>query len=207
MSVGLTGNIGSGKSTVARLLAERGAVVIDADALARQATSDPGVLKEVAAALGPDLVVAGVLDRAATAARVFNEPEARELLNGIVHPWVACRRLELEAAAGSRRPPPAVVVHDVPLLYEVGLDADVDVVVVVYAPFDVRAARLARRSGLSREDAAARDAAQMPLDDKVALADFVIDNGGAEANLETQVAHLWDELVARSPVGAPPGDA
>lgn len=207
MSVGLTGNIGSGKSTVARLLAERGAVVIDADALARQATSDPGVLKEVAAALGHDLVVAGVLDRAATAARVFNDPEARELLNGIVHPWVARRRLELEAAAGSRRPPPAVVVHDVPLLYEVGLDADVDVVVVVYAPFDVRAARLAQRSGLSREDAAARDAAQMPLDDKVALADFVIDNGGAEVNLETQVAHLWDELVARSPVGAPPGDA
>lgn len=207
LRVGLTGNIGSGKSTVARLLAERGAVVIDADALARQATSDPGVLAEVAAALGPDLVVGGVLDRSATATRVFDDPAAREVLNGIVHPWVARRRLELEAAAALRHPQPAVVVHDVPLLYEVGLDADVDVVVVVYAPFDVRAARLAKRSGLSREDAAARDAAQLPLDDKVALADFVIDNGGGEADLETQVAHLWEELLARSPVGAPPRDA
>lgn len=205
LRVGLTGNIGSGKSTVARLLAARGAVVIDADALAREATADAAVLAEIAAALGAGLVKDGRLDRAATAALVFADPAARRALDSIVHPWVARRRLELEAAAASRRPMPRVVVHDVPLLYEVGLDRAVDVVVVVYAPFEVRARRLARRSGLDREQALARDRAQLPLEEKAARADHVIDNGGDLASLEEQVARLWEELITAPPAGAPPG--
>ena len=97
--VGLTGSIGAGKSSVARLLQAHGALVIDADALARQATDDPEVLASIARELGPGLVVYGRLDRQATARRVFDDPAARAALNGIVHPWVGRRRLELQAAA------------------------------------------------------------------------------------------------------------
>jgi dephospho-CoA kinase len=205
LRVGLTGNIGSGKSSVARLLAARGAVVIDADALARQATDDPAVLERIRQQLGSELVVAGALDRAATARRVFEDPAARALLDGIVHPWVAERRRRLDAEAAAASPMPRVVVHDVPLLFEVGLDADVDVVVVVYAPLEARLARLARRSGMSRADALARDAAQLPLDEKARRADYVVDNSGTPEALKQEVTHLWEELYARSPVGAPPG--
>lgn len=189
---------------MARLLAARGAVVIDADALAREATAAGEVLAAVARALGPELVKGGALDRSATAAKVFADPAARATLNAIVHPWVARRRAALEAAAAARRPMPPVVVHDVPLLFEVGLDATMDVVVVVYAPFDVRAERLARRSGLGREEALARDRAQLPLEEKAARADRVIDNAGDLAALEEQVARLWGELLAAPPTGAPP---
>ncbi len=205
MRVGLTGNIGSGKSSVARLLGAHGAVVIDADALARQATDDPGVLARIEESLGPGLVASGILDRAATARRVFHDPEALAVLNGIVHPWVAQRRLKLETEAANASPMPRVVVHDVPLLYEVGLDAEVDAVVVVYAPLEARLARLAERSGMGREEALARDGAQLPLEEKARRADYVVDNSGTFEELEKQVAHLWEELYARSPVGAPPG--
>ncbi|MBX3141103.1 MAG: dephospho-CoA kinase [Trueperaceae bacterium] len=199
LRVGLTGNIGTGKSSVARLLARYGAVVIDADALARQATEDPAVLARVAAELGEDLVRDGRLDRAATAARVFGDERARAVLNGLVHPWVAARRTELEAESAAREPTPRVVVHDVPLLYEVGLDRDVDAVVVVTAPLASRVARLAARSGMGEDEVLARDAAQLPLAEKVARADYVVDNSGSEADLKERVARLWEELLARSP--------
>lgn len=195
--MGLTGNIGSGKSSVARLLALRGALVIDADQLAREATDDPVVVKEIAARLGDELIVNGQLDRAATAAVVFADPTALAELNAVVHPWVAARRRQLEEEALRSSHPPAVIVHDVPLLYETGLERDVDEVVVVTAPLETRVARVVARSGLSAADVRDRDASQLPLEEKVARADHVIDNSGDEAALQEQVARLWAELQAR----------
>ncbi len=200
LRVGLTGTIGAGKSTVARQLAELGASVIDADALAREATEDPGVLARIARELGADLVVAGPrgpeLDRSATAARVFGDPEALARLNGIVHPWVRQRAAELMAALERSPAPPAAIVHDVPLLFEAGLEGDYDVVVVVDAPPDVRAERLAARSGLSAAEVARREAAQMPAHEKVARADHVLVNAGDLSELRAQVARLWRAITS-----------
>ncbi len=197
LEVGLTGSIGAGKSTVARALARRGAVVIDADALARAATEDPAVLERIAAELGDDLVRDGRLDRAATAARVFDDPEAREVLNAIVHPRVAEERETRVREARARRPAPPVIVHDVPLLFEVGLDEDVDLTVAVAAPLATRIARVVERSGLDADEVRRRDASQMPQHEKVARADVVIDNGGDEAALEAQLDRLWRMWVGR----------
>ena len=195
--VGLTGNIGGGKSSVARLLELRGALVVDADDLARQATDDPEVLRRISEELGPELVKDGALDRQAMAAKVFADPEARSVLNSIVHPWVGLKRLQVQAEAMGQAEPPPVIVHDVPLLFEVGLQRSVDVTVVVTAPLAVRAARGARRSGLSRDQVEDRDAAQLPQEEKAARADFVIDNSGGEAELEEQVTRLWTQLMKR----------
>src|SRR5690554_5440335 len=195
--VGLTGSIGAGKSSVARLLQAHGALVIDADALARQATDDPEVLASIARELGPGLVVYGRLDRQATARRVFDDPAARAALNGIVHPWVGRRRLELQAAAARTPDPPPVIVHDVPLLFETGLDAAMAATVVVTAPLETRVARVVARSGLPPEEVRARDAAQLPQAEKARRADFVVDNAGDEAALEREVARLWPALLAR----------
>lgn len=196
LRLGLTGNIGSGKSSVARLLASHGALVIDADELAREATNDPAVVEAIAARLGSELVVDGQLDRPTTAARVFSDPAALAELNAVVHPWVGERREQLEHEALRSENPPTVIVHDVPLLYETGLEQDVDEVVVVTAPLEARVARVVARSGLSAAEVRARDAAQLPLDAKAACADYVIDNGGDEAALQEQVARLWAELLA-----------
>lgn len=200
--MGLTGNIGSGKSSVARLLAEHGALVIDADDLARQATSEPEVLKRVSDELGAHLVKDGQLDRRAVATAVFADPQARAVLNSIVHPWVGLRRLQLQAQALGQVEPPPVIVHDVPLLFEVGLDRSVDVTVVVTAPLGVRAARVQTRSGLSEDEVRQRDAAQMPQEEKAARADYVLDNSGDEAELAREVARLWPELLAGRATGA-----
>ena len=201
LRVGLTGNIGSGKSSVARLLLERGAALLDADALAREATHDPTVLDTIARDLGSELVVGGRLDRAATARRVFADPAARDRLNAIVHPWV--RRASAERAAALERddPAPPVIVFDVPLLYENGLERGMDAVVVVDAPLEARVRRVQARSGLEAADIRARDAAQMPLSDKVARADFVVDNGGSPEALREQVDALWPALLARAERG------
>jgi len=199
--VGLTGNIGSGKSSVARRLEALGAAIIDADALAREATRDEAVLARIAGELGPELVVDGQLDRAATAERVFADPGARERLDAIVHPWVRrasdARVAELRASPA----PPPVIVLDIPLLYENGLESGCDAVVVVDAPLEARVARVSGRSGLDAGAVRARDAAQMPLADKVARADFVIDNAGPEIRLDAQVDALWRELLARATEG------
>jgi dephospho-CoA kinase len=196
--VGLTGAMGAGKSSVARRLAALGARVIDADVLARAATADPAVLARIAVEIGADLVVDGRLDRAATAARVFADARARRALEAIVHPWVRARAAAAEAAARTESPPPPVVVHDVPLLFETGLDAAMDATVVVAAPFAQRAARLAARSGLGEAAVRARDAAQWDPDEKARRATFVIDNGGAEEDLDAAVARLWGRLRALS---------
>lgn len=196
LRVGLTGNIGSGKSSVAGLLRERGAAVIDADALARQATDDPEVLASIARELGPDLLTDGRLDRAATAERVFGDPSARRRLNAIVHPWVRRASAVREAALLASRPLPRVIVHDVPLLFESGLQDGFDVVVVVAAPLERRIERVTGRSALSADEVRARDAAQMPLDVKAARADYVVDNSGSPAELAARVDRLWLELEA-----------
>lgn len=207
LRIGLTGNIGSGKSTVARRLASLGAAVIDADELARAATADPQVLAAIAASLGPELVSidadgAARLDRAAAAARVFGDDAALSRLNAIVHPWVRRRSAELVRELEARAQPPAVILLDIPLLYENDLQRGLDGVVVVAAPLAQRIERVVARSGLAPEEVARRDAAQLPLQHKVALADYVIDNAGDEEALEEQVSRLWRQLLELA-AGAP----
>lgn len=200
--IGLTGSIGSGKSSVADRLAARGALVLDADAFARAATEDPEVLARIAEDLGPHLVVDGALDRSATAALVFGDAEARRALEAIIHPWVRRAAVAAEAAAVGSEPPPPLVVHEVPLLFETGLDRDMDATVAVVAPLEVRVARLQARSGLDAEAVRARDAAQMPQAEKARRASFVIDNAGSEADLDAAVADLWPRLLSWASEGA-----
>ncbi len=193
--IGLTGNIGSGKSTVAKLFAERGAAVIDADKLARDATRDPEVLRQIAEQLGTDLVTNGQLDRDATAKRVFNDEDARQTLNNIIHPRVGLfRKWRVNELVNADEPPP-LIVSDIPLLYETGLEAEFDAVVVVYASLDTRIERVRARSGLSEGDIRARDAAQMPLEDKCDRADYVIDNDSPVDALAAQVERVFQELT------------
>ena len=194
--VGLTGGIGSGKSTVARLLAARGAVVLDADVLAREVV-EPGtagfdaVLDRFGDAVrSPD----GSLDRARLAAIAFADDEARRDLEAIVHPQV---RMRIGEAAAAHADTDAVVVVDSPLLIETGAHESFPVVVVVTAPDDARIARLTTR-GMGAADARARMAAQMPLEEKVTHADVLLDNGGSEAELERQVDRLWADLQERA---------
>ena len=197
MQVGLTGGIGSGKSTVSALLASYGAVVIDSDALAREvvAPGTPGLSRLVAeldAALTPD----GSLDRPALGSRVFADPQLLAQLNAIVHPLVGRRGAELAAAA----PPGAIVVHDVPLLVENDLQGRYDEVVVVLAGADVQRDRLVRLRGMSEADARARMAAQVNDAARRAVATEVLDNSGPLAALEPQVRALWVRLLARGDV-------
>lgn len=179
---------------MARLLASRGAAVIDADALARRATEDPAVLARVAREVGAGLVVDGRLDRAATARRVFSDVAARRRLEAIVHPWVRVAAAVAEAAVQGAAVPPPLIVHDVPLLFENGLDVGMDATIVVVAPFEVRLRRLAARSSWDADALRARDAAQLDPEEKARRATFVLDNGGDEAALEAAVAALWPRL-------------
>lgn len=193
MKIGLTGGIGSGKSTVAQLLADRGAVVIDADAIAREIVK-PGetALAEIVNTFGPEVLLPdGTLDRAGLAAVVFANEDARARLDAITHPRIAERGAELIAAA----PVDAVVVYDMPLLVEQGAQAlrDWDRIVVVDAPDDVRLSRLIQR-GLSPDDARRRMVTQASREERLAVADHVIDNGGDLSALEAQVDALWERL-------------
>jgi dephospho-CoA kinase len=192
--VGLTGGIASGKSTFAAALRARGVPVLDADALARAAVA-PGspALAEIARtfgaeAVGPD----GALDRKRMAALVFADPDARRRLEAITHP--AVRRAMAEETARLAQAGHALALYDTPLLFEVGLDAAVDCVVVVWAPPDVQRARLALRDGLGPEEAAARLAAQLPVDEKARRADFVVENVGAPAELGPKADRLLADL-------------
>ena len=196
LRVGLTGGIGAGKSEVSRRLAAQGAVVIDADVIAREVV-EPGTdgLAEVVQAFGPGVLRPdGGLDRPRLGDIVFADPELRGKLNAIVHPKVARRMAELERAAG----PAAIVVHDVPLIAENGRAGVYDVVVVVDAPPKVQAERLVRRRGMTREQATARMAAQASREQRLAIADIVIDNSGSLAELNRQVGDLWAELRRRA---------
>ena len=189
--IGLTGNIGSGKSTVAKLLAEKGAVIIDADALAREATRDKDVLEVIAQQLSPELIQDGQLDRKKTAELVFNNPDARQILNSIIHPWVRQKSAERVTELINRSTPPEMIVQDIPLLFESGLEKNFDAVIVVYAPLEQRIARVISRSNLSEEEIRARDTSQMNLEEKAKRADVVIDNSRDLAYLQEQVDKVW----------------
>ncbi|GAA1710288.1 dephospho-CoA kinase [Fodinicola feengrottensis] len=193
LRIGLTGGIGAGKSSVSARLAARGAVVIDADRLAREVV-EPGTsgLAAVVEAFGPDVLTAeGALDRPALAAVVFADPTARQTLNAIVHPLVGARTYERMRQAGED----AMVVHDVPLLVENGLGPSYHLVVVVHADEDVRVDRLRRDRAMPAEQARARIDAQATDEQRRAAADVWLDNGGSLRTLENAVNQLWDDRL------------
>ena len=191
--LGLTGGIGSGKSTVARLLAERGAVVVDADVVAREVVA-PGTRAhaEVVARFGPGVVAAdGGLDRAALASIVFGDEAARDDLNRIVHPAVGEEVLARVAAAGDDDPD-AVVVLEIPLLAEVGRGRyPLDGILVVDVPVDLAVARLVAERGFTEADARARVAAQASGEERRAIADVVLDNSSDLDHLRAEVDRVW----------------
>jgi len=192
MRVGLTGGIASGKSTVAGMLAELGAVVIDADRLAREvvAAGTPG-LDRVVEVFGPEVLTpAGEMDRAAVGALVFADTARRRELEAIIHPLVRERGAELERAAG----PDAVVVHDIPLLVETGQAAAFDAVIVVDVPTDVQIERMVRDRDWSADDARARIAAQASREERRAAATYLIENTGTRAELRSRVVEVFDRL-------------
>jgi dephospho-CoA kinase len=194
--VGLTGGIGAGKSTVTDRLAELGAVVIDADRLAREVVA-PGTegLAEVVAAFGPSVRGPdGALDRPALGRLVFGDEAARHRLEAIIHPRVRARTAELVAA----QPPGAVVVNDVPLLVETGLAATYDLVVVVVSAEETRVRRLVESRAMSQAEARARIAAQATDEQRRAVADVVLANDGTVAELRAAVDELWQVLTARA---------
>ena len=197
--VGLTGGIGSGKSEVAKRLAALGAVLVDADAIAREvvAPGTPGLQHVVAefgeAVLGPD----GALDRERMAAVVFGDDGARQRLNAIVHPLVGAAMVQRTVRAGEHDPH-AVVVNDVPLLADGGLRDRYDVVVVVDVDPDTQLRRLVEVRGMTAEDARARMAVQASREQRLAIADIVIDNTGDLAALDQRVQEVWAELKARA---------
>lgn len=196
LKVGLTGGIGAGKSEVSRMFVSYGAVLIDADKIAREvvAPGTPG-LAAVIEAFGPGVLTPdGALDRPALGAIVFADPEKLAVLNGIVHPLVGARSAELEAAAGAG----SVVIHDVPLLTENGLAPLYDLVVVVDAAPATQLERLTRLRGMTKSEAEARMAAQATREGRLAVADLVIDNDGPLEALEPQVRKVWGELVERA---------
>jgi dephospho-CoA kinase len=192
----LTGGIGSGKSSVSALLAEHGAVIIDADLNARAvvAKGTPG-LQAVLDAFGHDLLrTDGELDREALGRIVFADPAQLARLNGIVHPRIGELTAAQTAAAEASDAP--VVVFDVPLLVENNLQGMYDAVVVVAASPETQLSRLTQQRGMTEADARARIAAQAPLADKLAAATYVIDNDGPREELAPQVDRLWATLLA-----------
>ncbi|WP_026405894.1 dephospho-CoA kinase [Actinomadura rifamycini] len=196
LKVGLTGGIGSGKSEVSARLSGHGAVVIDADRIAREVV-EPGTpgLAAVVREFGDGVLLpSGGLDRAKVGSIVFNDADRLAALNAIVHPLVGERMQELMDAA----PADAVVVYDVPLLVENGLKDMYDVVVVVDAPEEAQLDRLTSRRGMTEADARARMANQASRDERRAVADHVIDNSGDLGKLHAQVDALWEALAARA---------
>jgi len=189
--VGLTGGIASGKSAVAAELAARGAIIIDADVLAREVV-EPGTpaLAAIIDRFGPQVLSDGQLDRTRLAQIVFADPLARRDLERIVHPAVRARAADLERAAGRA----AVVVHVIPLLVETGQQEDFDLVVTVDVDHETQIKRLIARTGYTRAEAESRIAVQASREDRRIAADVVLDNTGSVAQLREQIDALWAEL-------------
>ena len=192
--IGLTGGIASGKSTVAAMLRDLGATVIDADEASR-AVVEPGTpgLRAIVEAFGREILDGDRLDRWKLGAIVFEDEAARRRLEAITHPlvraWMAERQREAEERGEER------VVLDIPLLYESGLDRGLKAVIVVYAPAEVEMERLMARNGFGREEAGRRVAAQMPIEEKKARATYVIDNSGTREQTLEQVREVWSEIT------------
>jgi len=195
--IGLTGGIASGKTTVAAMLRDLGATLIDADAAAR-AVVEPGTpgLNAVVEAFGPEILDGDRLDRWKLGAIVFEDPAARRRLEEITHPliraWMAERQREAEERGDVR------VVLDIPLLYENGLDRGLKAVILVYAPAEIEMERLMARNSLSQEEAGRRLAAQMPIEEKKARADYVIDNSGTREQTLEQARKVWKQITRGS---------
>jgi dephospho-CoA kinase len=190
--VGLTGGVASGKSTVTAILDELGAVVVDADVLAREVVAKgTDGLQEVVEAFGPDVLTdEGELNRPAMGSIVFADAEKRRILEGIIHPRVRSRGAEIEAAAS----PDDVVVHDIPLLAETGQAAGFDAVIVVDVPTEVQVERMLELRGMTREDAEARVAAQASREQRLAIATHVVENTGTVEDLRRRVTEVYRQL-------------
>ena len=200
LRVGLTGGIGSGKSEVSRRLAARGAAIVDADQAAREVV-EPGTpgLGQIAAVFGPEVIRPdGRLDRDRLGELVFAEPALRAKLNAIVHPLVHERMRQLDAGAMAVAGPAGIVVHDVPLLAENGLASGFDAVVVVDTPEDQQIQRLMTERGMSAGHVRDRMAAQASRDQRLAIADIVIDNSGTLEDLDRRVDEVWAVLRDRA---------
>ena len=202
MRVGLTGGVASGKSTVSAMLAELGAVVVDADLLAREVVA-PGTdgLREVVAAFGGEVLTGdGSLDRAVLGRIVFVDEQARRRLESIVHPLVRRRATELEQAAGAG----ALVVHDIPLLAETGQAEAFDAVIVVDVPVETQLARLVQLRGMSEADAAARVSSQASREERRKIATYLVANTGTREDLREKVTEVFHLLLDRA--GRPRAD-
>jgi dephospho-CoA kinase len=202
LRVGLTGGIGSGKSEVSRRLAERGAALIDADVTAREVV-EPGTpgLGQIVAVFGPEVLLPdGRLNRPQLGELVFADEDLLAKLNAIVHPLVAERTHQLEQQAAAAVGPAGIVVHDVPLLAENQLQRSYDTVIVVDAPDETRLQRLTEDRGMTPQHAKERMAAQADRDQRLAIADIVVDNSGTLDDLDDQVDKVWPilrDLAAR----------
>ncbi len=195
--VGLTGGVASGKSTVSTMLSELGAVVVDADVLAREVVA-PGTdgLAEIVASFGTDVLGEdGSLDRPGLGAVVFADEEKRRTLEAIIHPRVRARGAELEQAAG----PDAIVVHDIPLLVETGQAGAFDAVIVVDVPTEVQVDRMVRLRGMSEADARARIGAQASREERLDAATYVVDNTGSVDELRDRVIEVFVDLRGSVP--------
>jgi len=198
LRIGLTGGIASGKSLVAAVLRDLGAGIIDADVIAREVLEPGGpAYAGVVDAFGPGILLpGGAIDRKALAALIFEDPGARERLNALTHPYIR-RRMDADAARLAASGRYDVIVLDIPLLFETHGTRDLDGVMVVYADDATRLKRLMARDGLPEDDARRRIAAQMPLADKAARADWLIDNSGTEDDTRRQVERAWLALRER----------
>ena len=198
LNVGLTGGIASGKSTVSRILAEKGAVLIDFDEMAH-AVQDPGgpVWREIIRHFGREMLLEdGTIDRRKLGETVFADREKRELLNRLVHPAIF-EEWRRRLAEIRERLADAIVVSDIPLLIEAGMKGMVDLVLLVYITPEEQIRRVMARDGFSREEAERRLAAQMPIDEKLRWADIVIHNGGSPEETRKEVCRVWMELTIR----------
>ncbi|UWE04492.1 dephospho-CoA kinase [Laceyella sacchari] len=198
MIFGLTGGIATGKSTVAEMLQRHGAVIVDADKVARQVV-EPGEegLSRIASVFGDEVISReGTLDRPALGRIIFHDEKARRKLNELLHPLIM-DKMRRDTEKVRQTEPHAVIIWDVPLLIEEKMTDLVDEVILVYVPQQVQLARLQARDHLDSDEAAARLAAQLPIDEKKRWADYVIDNSGTREETAMQVARLWSELCAK----------
>lgn len=186
--IGLTGSIGAGKSTIASLLTQRGYLVLDADAIARELTTEAATIADIQRVF-PQAVSEGVLDRAKLAALAFSSSESTQQLNDLLHPKIQQRLREQTQAAVHEW-----IVHDIPLLYESNRAAEYDAVIVVDAPQELRIARVMARSGLSREDILNRESRQMPAHEKRARTPFVLENNSDLYALEQQLDDILEQI-------------